>query len=137
MQRVELAWRSSLAYRCHRCGDESYKARLDGGANHSIDHPALGAVGRVSGGRLETERFGRGKKKIAAISRSTTGDNAIDSAAIVADWSPRLLLVWIVALLAAFALRAAPIVSAKPYIAYIDEGNLLHPVVKLLRLGGW
>lgn len=37
----------------------------------------------------------------------------------------------------AFALRAGPVVAARPYIAYVDEGNLLHPVVRLLRAGGW
>jgi hypothetical protein len=31
----------------------------------------------------------------------------------------------------------APIAAGKPYIAYINEGNFLHPVVRILREGGW
>lgn len=27
--------------------------------------------------------------------------------------------------------------AARPYIAYVDEGNYLHPVVAMLRRGGW
>lgn len=40
-------------------------------------------------------------------------------------------------LLLAFALRIAPVAAARPYIAYVDEGNVLHSVVGLLRDGGW
>jgi hypothetical protein len=46
-------------------------------------------------------------------------------------------LAWAAILLIAFVLRAAPLGPARPYIAYVDEGNFLHPVVKLLREGGW
>ncbi|MET0620349.1 MAG: glycosyltransferase family 39 protein, partial [Thermoanaerobaculia bacterium] len=35
------------------------------------------------------------------------------------------------------SIRAASLFSARPYIAYVDEGNLLHPVISLLRQGGW
>lgn len=47
------------------------------------------------------------------------------------------LLAWTVILLLAAAVRLSPLMSAKPYMAYIDEGNYLHPVVPLLRDGGW
>src|SRR5262249_9259442 len=30
-----------------------------------------------------------------------------------------------------------PIAAGKPYIAYINEGNFLHPVVRMMREGGW
>jgi hypothetical protein len=30
-----------------------------------------------------------------------------------------------------------PLTAARPYIAYVDEGNFLHPAVRLLRQGGW
>ena len=30
-----------------------------------------------------------------------------------------------------------PVDAARPYIAYVDEGNFLHPVVGMLRAGGW
>src|SRR5450432_4225539 len=40
-------------------------------------------------------------------------------------------------LILAFALRIAPVAAARPYIAYVDEGNVLHSVVKLLREGRW
>src|SRR5215471_5541050 len=44
---------------------------------------------------------------------------------------------WLIILLLALAVRISPIVAARPYIAYIDEGNFLHPVVRVLREGGW
>ncbi len=50
---------------------------------------------------------------------------------------PFSLLAWTAILLLAAAVRLAPLMSAKPYMAYIDEGNYLHPVVPLLRNGGW
>ena len=46
-------------------------------------------------------------------------------------------MIWLLALLVAFAVRVAPIAAGKPYIAYVDEGNFLHPVVRILRDGGW
>lgn len=51
--------------------------------------------------------------------------------------SPRLLFGWIATILVAVVLRVAPLTAGKPYIAYVDEGNFLRPVVKLLREGGW
>jgi 4-amino-4-deoxy-L-arabinose transferase-like glycosyltransferase len=47
------------------------------------------------------------------------------------------LLAWTAVLLLAAAVRLSPLLSAKPYMAYIDEGNYLHSVVPLLRHGGW
>jgi hypothetical protein len=35
------------------------------------------------------------------------------------------------------AIRSASLFSARPYIAYVDEGNFLNPVIALLRHGGW
>jgi hypothetical protein len=46
-------------------------------------------------------------------------------------------LVWLVALALGFVLRALPLTAARPYIAYIDEGNFLHPAFRLVRDGGW
>src|SRR5262249_35925058 len=48
-----------------------------------------------------------------------------------------LILLWAAALAAGLLLRIAPLPAARPYIAYVDEGNFLHPVVRLLREGGW
>jgi hypothetical protein len=39
--------------------------------------------------------------------------------------------------LPAFAIRVMPIEAARPYVAYVDEGNFLHPAARLLRTGGW
>jgi hypothetical protein len=57
----------------------------------------------------------------------------------VASPSRRGLLVlgWAVAILLAVALRAVPIVAARPYINYVDEGNYLHPAVWIFQRGGW
>ncbi len=41
------------------------------------------------------------------------------------------------ALTLGFALRAPPLTAARPYIAYIDEGNFLHPAFRLVKKGGW
>src|SRR5512134_2688809 len=41
------------------------------------------------------------------------------------------------ALLVGMSIRAASLLSARPYIAYVDEGNFLHPVTAMLREGGW
>lgn len=35
------------------------------------------------------------------------------------------------------SIRAASLFAARPYIAYVDEGNFLRPVTALLRDGGW
>jgi len=48
-----------------------------------------------------------------------------------------LASIWVVALVVGFALRAVPLTAARPYIAYVDEGNFLHPAARLLRDGGW
>ena len=34
-------------------------------------------------------------------------------------------------------LRALPLIAARPYIAYVDEGNFLHPAFRLVQKGGW
>jgi hypothetical protein len=46
-------------------------------------------------------------------------------------------IVWTLAFVAALALRAAPLTSARPYMSYVDEGNFLHPAFLLIRNGGW
>jgi hypothetical protein len=51
--------------------------------------------------------------------------------------SRELSLLWLVALVLGFVLRAVPLTAARPYIAYIDEGNFLHPAFRLLSKGGW
>lgn len=40
-------------------------------------------------------------------------------------------------LLLAAWLRAPSLTAGKPYINYVDEGNYLHPVAKMLRTGTW
>lgn len=47
------------------------------------------------------------------------------------------VLLWASALLIGFVLRAVPLTAARPYIAYVDEGNFLHPAFRLVREGGW
>jgi len=47
------------------------------------------------------------------------------------------LLAGIAILLLAAFLRAPSLTAAKPYINYVDEGNYLHPVAKVLRAGTW
>ena len=44
---------------------------------------------------------------------------------------------WVAIFAVAFAVRAGNLAAAKPYINYVDEGNFLHSVVKLLRTGTW
>ena len=39
--------------------------------------------------------------------------------------------------LLAAALRAPLLTQGLPYIAYVDEGHVLHPVIQMLRTGGW
>ena len=50
---------------------------------------------------------------------------------------PLALLAWTGILLIAAVVRVSPLEAGRPYINYIDEGNFLHPVAKLLRDGGW
>jgi hypothetical protein len=40
-------------------------------------------------------------------------------------------------LLLAALLRTSSLTAARPYINYVDEGNFLHPVVRMLRAGNW
>lgn len=40
-------------------------------------------------------------------------------------------------LLLAAVLRAPSLTAGQPYINYVDEGNFLHPVAKMLRAGNW
>jgi hypothetical protein len=44
---------------------------------------------------------------------------------------------WSLAIVLGVGLRALPLTAARPYIAYVDEGNFLHPSFRLLREGGW
>lgn len=44
---------------------------------------------------------------------------------------------WAAALTVGLALRVLPIQAARPYIAYVDEGNFLHAVAAMLRAGDW
>ncbi|MGZ5429532.1 MAG: phospholipid carrier-dependent glycosyltransferase, partial [Thermoanaerobaculia bacterium] len=51
---------------------------------------------------------------------------------------PRLLHIGAAAVLAlAAAVRAPFLTSSLPYLGYVDEGHVLHPVTRLLRTGGW
>jgi hypothetical protein len=38
---------------------------------------------------------------------------------------------------AALAIRAPLVLPSLPYLGYVDEGHVLHPVLTLLRTGGW
>ncbi len=52
--------------------------------------------------------------------------------------SSRALRLWAAAaLLVGLAIRASSLFAARPYIAYVDEGNFLHPVIDMLRKGDW
>jgi hypothetical protein len=42
-----------------------------------------------------------------------------------------------VVLLVALAIRAPLVLPSLPYLGYVDEGHVLHPVLTLLRTGGW
>lgn len=44
-------------------------------------------------------------------------------------------LLWILAL--ALLVRVIPLRSGLPYLGYIDEGHVLHPVITLLKTNGW
>lgn len=46
-------------------------------------------------------------------------------------------LAWAAIVAVALVPRLAPLLAGKPYVAYVDEGNLLHPVATALRAGGW
>ncbi len=50
---------------------------------------------------------------------------------------PFSALSWIAILLLAAALRLPAVSAARPYMTYVDEGNVLHPVARMLRAGGW
>src|SRR5262245_49373292 len=43
----------------------------------------------------------------------------------------------LVILLLALLVRAPGLTAGRPYIHYVDEGNLLHPVTGMLRQGDW
>lgn len=52
--------------------------------------------------------------------------------------SPRTSrLLWLAILLLALGLRLPLAFAGLPYIHYVDEGHVLHPVVALLRSGSW
>jgi hypothetical protein len=66
------------------------------------------------------------------VNTLSEGDNRFGSA------SRRLeLFLWSLILFLATALRAAPIPARLPYLAYIDEGHVLHVVERFLVAGGW
>jgi hypothetical protein len=44
---------------------------------------------------------------------------------------------WIVAITASVLVRALPLCAGSPYIAYVDEGNFLHPAFKMVRDRTW
>ncbi len=46
-------------------------------------------------------------------------------------------LAWTAILLLALAVRLSPLLAGRPYINYVDEGNVLHHVSRLVRTGGW
>lgn len=46
-------------------------------------------------------------------------------------------LPWLAVLLLAAAVRLPGLTAAFPYINYVDEGNLLHPVADMLKAGRW
>lgn len=50
---------------------------------------------------------------------------------------PLAALPWIAILLLAAALRLPAVSAARPYMTYVDEGNLVHPAARTLRAGGW
>ncbi|HVR97104.1 MAG TPA: glycosyltransferase family 39 protein, partial [Thermoanaerobaculia bacterium] len=50
---------------------------------------------------------------------------------------PLSALPWIAILLLALALRLPAVSAARPYMTYVDEGNVLHPTARMLRTGGW
>ncbi|HEY9422462.1 MAG TPA: glycosyltransferase family 39 protein, partial [Thermoanaerobaculia bacterium] len=54
------------------------------------------------------------------------------------DPSPRRsVLPWLAILLLALSLRLPLALAGFPYINYVDEGHVLHPVVALLQSGSW
>jgi 4-amino-4-deoxy-L-arabinose transferase-like glycosyltransferase len=47
------------------------------------------------------------------------------------------LVAALVLLLLAVALRAPSLTAGRPYMSYVDEGNYLHPVARMLRVESW
>jgi hypothetical protein len=47
------------------------------------------------------------------------------------------LLLWTAVLLLALALRLPAVTAGLPYLGYVDEGHVLHHVVRMLRTGTW
>jgi len=47
------------------------------------------------------------------------------------------LLLWTAVLLLALALRLPAVTAGLPYLGYVDEGHVLHHVVRMLRNGTW
>ena len=50
---------------------------------------------------------------------------------------PSPMSAWTAILLLALVVRLSPLAAGRPYINYVDEGNLLHHVARLVRTGGW
>jgi hypothetical protein len=53
------------------------------------------------------------------------------------QWSMRHRFGAAAVLTAALAIRAPLVLPSLPYLGYVDEGHVLHPVLTLLRTGGW
>lgn len=49
----------------------------------------------------------------------------------------RAVLPWLAVLLLAAAVRAPSLTAARPYMAYVDEGNYLHVPARMIRDGRW
>jgi 4-amino-4-deoxy-L-arabinose transferase-like glycosyltransferase len=49
----------------------------------------------------------------------------------------RYALAWTGIVGLALLIRALPLCAARPYVAYVDEGNYLHPAFEIIRSGDW
>jgi len=79
--------------------------------------------------RNEIPRRPDGATLRRAEGRDAVGKNEVTAAGIRAST---------IAILALAAILRLPLVfSGLPYISYIDEGGVLHPVMRLVRSGGW
>jgi len=72
----------------------------------------------------------------ALLSPTAPGDQAIVENAAGMKRAAALLAA-LALLLVAAAVRLPNLTAGRPYINYVDEGNLLHPVVPMLRTGRW
>ncbi len=77
-----------------------------------------------------------GSRRDALVPASPPSGRIADTLSVESR-SRGVVLIWIGALVLGFALRAVPLTAARPYIAYVDEGNFLHSPFRLLKEGGW